>query len=303
SKGAFVFLASHITPEHQARCGRLQLQQVHAVHVKSFARAEYGNNDGQANSSFSGGHHHYEEHEDVTIKRLQLGREGDEGEVHAVQHQLDGKKDGNDVALDEKSSNATGKQNPAQDEVVGKRDHLFLPPRQHDGAHDGDQDQDRGDFERQQVIAKEQASHSLRITENLAAVHDLRPADTDLVQSSDAGDHPNANAQTDDQARHAQHRGDPAAVRCPLLDSRVEQHDHENEQHHYRAGINDDLHGGDELSAQQQVDHRERSHHHDQRQRAVDGVFLHKQVNGTAHAHRREDKEENQMQHDVCPPA
>ncbi len=154
-----------------------------------------------------------------------------------------------------------------------------------------------------QVIAEQQTSHRLRIAEHLSAVHYGRPANGDLVESGGAAHHPNADDQSEDQRRNAEHGRHAAAVSCPLLNSGVEQHDDEDEQHHDRTGINDDLHGGDKLRPQQQVNHGERSHHHNQRQRAVDGMLLREQVNGAAHAHRRENKEKNQMQHDVCPPA
>ena len=39
--------------------------------------------------------------------------------------------------------------------------------------------------------------------------------------------------------------------------------------HHDRARVDDDLHGRDELRAEQQVQHGERNHHQDQRERAV----------------------------------
>ena len=58
-----------------------------------------------------------------------------------------------------------------------------------------------------------------------------------------------------------------AAALGLFFDSGVEKHDDEDEQHHDGPGIDDDLHGGDELSAQQQVFAGEGGHHRDQRQR------------------------------------
>ena len=63
--------------------------------------------------------------------------------------------------------------------------------------------------------------------------------------------------------------------------------------HHDRAGINDDLHGGDELRAQQQIFARQRGHHRDQRQRAVDGMGLRQQVDRSRHADRPEGQKQN----------
>src|SRR5579871_752538 len=101
----------------------LQLQQVHAIDVERLARTEYGNDDGQSHRGFGRSHHHHEKDEDVSIERFELRREGHEGQVHAVQHELNGKKDGNDVALDKKTGHAAGEEDRAQHEIVGKRNH------------------------------------------------------------------------------------------------------------------------------------------------------------------------------------
>ena len=39
----------------------------------------------------------------------------------------------------------------------------------------------------------------------------------------------------------------------------IQQHDHEGEEHHDGAGVDDDLRGGEELRAQQQIEHRQRA--------------------------------------------
>src|SRR5579863_3943761 len=49
--------------------------------------------------------------------------ERDEREIHAVEHQLNRHEDGDDVALDQKSRHAAGKQNSAEHKIIRERDH------------------------------------------------------------------------------------------------------------------------------------------------------------------------------------
>ena len=58
----------------------LQLQQVHAVHVQSLARAEDRNDDGQSDRCFRRRHHHHKENEYLPAERLPVRGEGHEGQ-------------------------------------------------------------------------------------------------------------------------------------------------------------------------------------------------------------------------------
>ena len=48
-------------------------------------------------------------------------REGDEGQVDGVEHQLDRHEDGDDVALDEERGDADGEEHGGEDEIGGDR--------------------------------------------------------------------------------------------------------------------------------------------------------------------------------------
>ena len=125
----------------------------------------------------------------------------------------------------------------------------------------------------------------------------IGPADGDAVQPGEMADHPDGNAQSNNEPRDTQHHGDTAGMFGALFHPGVQQHDDKDEQHHHRAGIDNDLHGGHEFRAQQQVQQGQRTHHHNQRQGAVDGVLLHQQVDRPTYTQRREDEEENKRQH------
>ena len=60
-------------------------------------------------------------------------------------------------------------------------------------------------------------------------------------------------------------------------------------------GVDDDLHGGDEFRFQQQKQAGQRDHHHDQRDRAMNGMALHDDVHGARHGHRRQHQEDHHV--------
>src|ERR1051326_1182490 len=78
---------------------------------------EYGQNNGQPDGRFGGGHDHYEETEDMPVHLFQLVGESDEAEIHRVQHQLDGHEDGDDVAAVDESGDAEPEQDRAENQV------------------------------------------------------------------------------------------------------------------------------------------------------------------------------------------
>ncbi len=90
------------------------------------------------------------------------------------------------------------------------------------------------------------------------------PAPGDL-----AGDHDEQQSGAD-QERHGQ--TDPTLdherVGSQVLDAvHAEQHDHEQEQHHDRAGVDDDLHGGQEVGVEREEEHRDAEQGRDQAHR------------------------------------
>ncbi len=98
-----------------------------------------------------------------------------------------------------------------------------------------------------------------------------------------------------DESATDQHRGNAepsrnSAALGALLFTGVEQHDHENKEHHDRAGVNDHLHRGNEFRAQQKIFDRKGSHHRDQRKRTVDGMALYQQVDRSRHANRSKNR-------------
>ena len=84
--------------------------------------------------------------------------------------------------------------------------------------------------------------------------------------------------------QHRQHRAEPHRARpvqrmaaIPLrgvLARHVQQHHDEQEEHHDRAGVDDDLHDRDERRVEQHVEAGQRAERRDQQQHAVDRVAL-----------------------------
>ena len=98
-------------------------------------------------------YHHHKETEDVPVHLFELVREGNEGQIHRVEHQLDGHENGDDVAPINKARHSQPEQNGAENQVPSGRyrvvHHLNLLPRKHDRAQNSDQDENRGDFKGQ----------------------------------------------------------------------------------------------------------------------------------------------------------
>ena len=90
-----------------------------------------------------------------------------------------------------------------------------------------------------------------------------------------------------------------AAAERAFFAASVEQHDDKGEKHHDRAGIDDDLRGSKELCAEQEIEHRQRSHHDNQRQGAVDGMCLEQEIDGPCEAESGKNEKQNQMHRDL----
>src|SRR5215469_11526886 len=97
----------------------LEFQQVDLVHVERLARTEDGDDDGEAYGGFGGSDDHHKKDEDLSGDLVPHMREGDEGEVDRVEHQFDRHEDGDDIALDEKTGDADGKEHGGEDQIPG----------------------------------------------------------------------------------------------------------------------------------------------------------------------------------------
>ena len=75
----------------------------------------------------------------------------------------------------------------------------------------------------------------------------------------------------------------------------IQQHDHEDKQHHNGAGVHDHLRSSQELRPKRPVQHRQRHHHDDQRERAVDRVPLKQQVQSSCHREQPKDNEQCEL--------
>ena len=155
------------------------------------------------------------------------------------------------------------------------------PAGEHDRAHDGDQDQHRRDFKRQQKIVEKKPGNiawerpiTRRSTPNALWTSGRRA-------SRRRAPPPISHSGNAEQGRNA-------AALGVLLFAGIQQHDGNHKQNHDRAGVDDHLHGGHKFRAQQKILGSQRGHHHDQRQRAVDGMALHQQVDRPRHADRSE---------------
>ena len=99
---------------------------------------------------------------------------------------------------------------------------------------------------------------------------------------------------TSAEQQAAEDRQHPLAA--DRLDHRVggvdaDQHQHEEEQHQDRAGVDDDLHREEERRVEGGVQHGQADHHHGQQQRGVHGLADEQDAERGEHHDRRQDPE------------
>ena len=121
------------------------------------------------------------------------------------------------------------------------------PAREHDGADGGDQQQERGDLERQQELRQQQLADLLGAAEAGAARS--APVGVDAPsgpsRASRCASSTNS-ASAEERPRARAGRGRPARRSVRGLGA-ADVGDDEDVEHHHRAGVDDDLRGGDEL--------------------------------------------------------
>src|SRR3954447_11104802 len=102
------------------------LQQVRVVHGRAPASSEDGHDDGEADDDLGGSDGHHEERHDLAVEAAVDAREGDQRQVHGVQHQLDAHEDDDGVAPHEHTDGTDREQRGGEHQVVG-RAHVSSP--------------------------------------------------------------------------------------------------------------------------------------------------------------------------------
>ena len=226
-------------------------------------------------------------------------REGDEGQVDGVEHELDRHEDGDDVALDEEGGDADRKEDGGEDEVARQMGTMMRSWQLAICSFRARTTAPRI-ATRIRTLVTSKGSRSLvkstcEISEMLLRRAGEVAADLCACRGRCAREKDEAEqAEDGGGAGDAGDVGGSAAVGA-LFFARVQQHDDEDEQHHDGAGVDDDLGGGEELRAERPVEDRERHHHHDQRQRAVDGMALEEQIERSGDGQHSEDDEEGKL--------
>ena len=156
-----------------------------------------------------------------------------------------------------------------------------------DAADRGDEQDDRRDLEREQVVGQEQPA-------DLGGAAEARsPIVASSARELAAGLEPDHDDDLDEQ-RAAPASTAPTVCQlgpaCPRrVGSRADVGDDEQEHHHHGAGVDEHLRGRDELGRQQQVEHGERAEVPDQRERRVERVRERDDRDGGAEARERGD--------------
>ena len=204
-----------------------------------------------------------------------VARERDQGEVAGVQHQLEREQHDERVAPDRARRarrSRTGTAASARYQATSGPDIHDRPLRV--GAEDhaadrSDEQHDRRDLEREQVVGEEDAADP-------AGRAELSRRPRSRARGSRSPACPTTTTISTRSAPAASDRADrlPArAARPRRLVPRPDVRDHEQEHHDDRARVDEHLRGRDELRRQQQVHDGERAEVPDQRERRVERVL------------------------------
>src|SRR5438132_10727956 len=93
------------------------------IYVARLAAAANGDDDGQPSRRLRGRNRHHERYEHLSAQRVPLSGECNKRKVHAIEHQLNRHEDTDNVPLDQKADDSAAKQDSAQHEIVGNRNH------------------------------------------------------------------------------------------------------------------------------------------------------------------------------------
>src|SRR5690348_4299726 len=271
---------------------RLELQQIHIFDVQRLAVACDDHNDRQPHRRFRRRHHNHKENENQSVQLVKFAAERHKRQVHRVQHQLDGHKNRDDIAFENKSDHAQSKKHRAQNYVIRNRHHsLRFLLGEHQRAQNRDKNQDRRQLKRQHELREELHRKLLRRSRHWTSYRASRScALAVFVDERVSHLHQKHNRQ-----RNAREARQPAQIRAHFH-SGVEQHNYEHEQHHNGAGINENLYGRDKRRAEQQVQDRQRHHHQHERKGTVHRLAREDQSNRAQHGYHAA-RDEHQHRH------
>src|SRR5215211_3903620 len=295
--------ASGATRQTQAAAIMSAAQSREPVDVEDEPAPGHRHDQPEAHDDLRGGYRHDRQREDLPVAVPLKARERDQGEVAAVEHDLDREQHDQRVAPDEHAERADREQRAGYREVPGdvravhdllagllqtRWGSLPVPPDplhrsafadrllrgrprvvpEHDAADGGSEHDDRGDLEREQVLRQKEAPERGRAAEGAV---DLRLV-LEPVARGEADDHDDLEQQGGCGGDRAQRLPARAARPPGRLGLVGEVGDHEQEHDHDRAGVDEEMPGGQELGREQQVEDGERAQIPDQRERRVEGV-------------------------------
>src|SRR5665647_1069927 len=235
------------------------LEDIEIVDVNGAAVAEDGHDQSQSHRHFRRGHGQDKEHEHLAVHGLEVIGKADEGQVDGVEHHFDAHIDDQGVAPNQDSDHPQGEQGHAQGQVILDRDYhnrspleilrpsLQLAFRQDHGPDDGHQEQDRRDFEGQQIVGEQAPGDGFGIAQ--ARGHFFAGGQRRFGDAVNQ-DQPGETGQ-DDTPYFLPDKGDLGLIfRLPD----IEEHDDKQEQHQDGPGVDDHLDSGDEFGVGQEVD-------------------------------------------------
>src|SRR5437868_6163674 len=134
------------------------LQQVDLISLHRLFVAEQRDEDAQPDRGLGYGVGNNEDREDLAADVVQILRKSDQIDVDRVQDQLDRHQDDHNIAAGQHPNGPDQQERGAQSQIVDSSNWLHASDpllRHHYRSHNGYQQQDRSDLERQQVLGKQ----------------------------------------------------------------------------------------------------------------------------------------------------
>src|ERR1051325_6633558 len=99
----------------------LPLQELHVPGIESLPEAKDRDHDREPDDRLRGRHGHDEKHDHLPFDGTKEPREGDEGDIDRVEHELDRHQDHDDIAPDDDSGDADSEDNGAEHQIIFQR--------------------------------------------------------------------------------------------------------------------------------------------------------------------------------------
>jgi hypothetical protein len=249
----------------------LPSQQIYFGYVNRQVVSVNGDDDGQSDGGFRRGHAKGKEDQYLSMHITELGAEGDQGEVYGIEHEFGAHEDHDGVLSCQYTDDPNGEQDCRQSEVPIHFHHLFtfssdVTLSEQESANHGRRQQNGCDENRQHIDDEQRIPDGFDRSDGFHVRVDMRERAGDTgngVEQLGKHNDPQEEAHGIPEAEPAEHL---------LFFGKIQQHDHEQEEHHDGPAVYQNLDYGKELGFEEQEYPGYRDEIQDQEKSAVNRI-------------------------------